>query len=73
MQRVRRQDFDQVKVGAQEILEVVRCVGAGVFGRAAGENGRVVVAKRRNPRLRMAEVAAHVEIKYAPKADKTNA
>jgi hypothetical protein len=44
VQRVRRQDFDQVKVGAQDILEVARRAGAGVFGRSTGENSGVGVA-----------------------------
>ena len=65
--------FDQVKLGAQNILEVTRRVGAGVFGRQASENGGVGVAQRRNLRLRMIEVAAHVKIKYAPKTDKAHA
>jgi hypothetical protein len=73
MQRVRRQDFDQVEVGAQDVLEVARRVCAGVFGRATSENGRVGVAQRRNLRLGMIEVAADIEIKYASKADKANA
>ena len=44
-----------------------------MFGRSARENVWVGVTERGNLRFRMIEVAAHIEIKYAPKADKTNA
>jgi hypothetical protein len=57
----------------KEILKVARRAGARVFGRPPGENRRVCFAQRRNPRLRMIEVATHIEIEDAPKADKAHA
>ena len=72
VQRVRRQDFDQVKVAAQESLEVARREGAGMFGRPAREDVGVGVAQGRNLRLGVIEVAAHIKIEYAPKADKSH-
>jgi len=65
VQRVRGQDFDRIKIGAQKILEVACRASAGVFGRPAGENSGVGVPQRRDFRLRMIDVAAHIESKTA--------
>src|SRR3984885_14406654 len=73
VQRVRRQDLDEVEVRAQQLLEVARRYRPRVLARAAGEQSGIAIAQRGDLRLGMVEVAAHVEIEYAPEADKTDA
>ncbi len=73
MQRVRRQNLDQVEIAAQQILEVAGRTRLGMLGCAAGEQGGIGLAQRGDLRLRMAEVATHVEIEYAAKPDEADA
>ena len=72
MQRVRGQYLDEIEVGAQQVLEVARGERVGVLRRAARKNRPVRVAQRRDLRLRMIAVAAHIEIKHPAKADEAD-
>ena len=73
VQRVRREDLDQVEIPAQEF----GIVGGGerrrMFGAAPRQQRRIGIAQGRDLRLGMPEIAAHVEVEDASKPDHADA